>query len=82
MTSMVGSRSQDPPIALAVVTAGGDMPSWQIRAVMIETAAAITVTDYHGNQVTTPPLAAGIWHPMSIKSVDAASGAGVVMVGG
>jgi hypothetical protein len=71
-----------PPRCLAGVTKGGTMPTWPIRAVLVGSAGTLVVTDDAGNQVTTPSLAAGVWIPMVIQSVDAGGTATGVMVGG
>lgn len=62
------------------VTAGVDL-AVDSDAILLDIASPITVTYPNGRQQALPPLAANVWHPMTVRSVDVFGSATQVAAG-
>lgn len=64
---------QGRPGQIAAVTAADANLAFVTEAVMITGAGTLVVTDWNGNGPTTITPAVGIWHPMNVRRIAAAS---------
>lgn len=68
--------------AFAITTSDAADLAQETRGIYVGTAGNIKVTTSNGDTVTLPNLAAGIWHPLSVKKVFATGTTAIDIVGG